>query len=110
MYVLKSTNDLTKNIWLNDTSTSAKDLPKQYEWLKETVPTFLDIDIWEQVYKQPGNVGVYVAWSPSVEFYIIVHYLFADKYIEKYTDLTKLLNRTHELGIDLPVSRIWIPN
>ena len=85
-------------------------MPKQYEWLKTTNPTFLDIQLWEQVYKQPGNVGVYAAWSPFVEFYIIVHYLFGEQYIEKYTTLSQLLVRSKELNIDLSVSKIWVPN
>lgn len=30
-----------------------------------------DIDIWEVIYEQGGGVGVYAAWCPYAEFYLV---------------------------------------
>ena len=108
MIILKSTAELSKNIWNKDLV--ASNLPKRYEWLKSNSPKFSDIDLWEEVYKQPGNFGVYAAWSPYVEFYIIVLFLFNDMIIEQYTNLDQIVTRTNELGVDLAVSKIWVSN
>ena len=108
MTIFRSTKELVSEAWPKNVSTPVQDHPRRYEWLSSNPVKFADITVWEQVYSQPGNFGIYVAWSPYVEFYIVVHYLFGN--IEEYKDLKEIINRSTELGVDLSVNRIWIAN
>jgi hypothetical protein len=110
MPVFKTTDQLLSTHWPENTETPIENHPRKYDWLKNRSPKFSDIDVWEQVYSEPGNIGIYAAWSPFVEVYVIVHYLFDKDQIEWYTDLSDIISRTEKLGIELPVNRVWIPN
>lgn len=103
MTVFKTTEQILNNPWDSYSDLSA---PKKYEWLESYKASFSDIEIWEQIYFQPGGIGVYAAWSPFVEIYIIVHNLF--NCVEEYrsSDETKL--RLADFDICLPESRIWV--
>jgi len=110
MYIFKTTTDILQNKWPTDSNFKVDDLPKKYHWLNEEHPTVDDIDIWEQVYSQPGNVGIYAAWSPFVEVYLIVYpqLLDTDYGIETYYSVEEVLEKAKELNINLPVNAIWI--
>jgi hypothetical protein len=71
-----------------------------------------DIEVWEEIYRQPGNIGIYAAWSPYAEFYLIIHELFFnfDQGIEIFSGeyaMSDIMKRSKEFGIDLPVNKIW---
>jgi hypothetical protein len=36
-----------------------------------------NVMFWEQLYYKPGTVGIYVAWNPYTEFYLIVYNLYS---------------------------------
>lgn len=107
-----TTSQILENSWNKMPTTSNQNLPKQNRWLKDTPPKFEDIETWECIYDQPGNVGIYAAWSPLVEMYIIVNKLFVgtDLGIEVYygnTAAKKVWKRSQKFGINLPVNKIW---
>lgn len=45
--------------------------PPKTNWDYSREMQIEDVDIWEVIYEQGGGVGVYVAWSPYAEFYLI---------------------------------------
>ena len=45
--------------------------PPKYDWDYSRELQIEDIDIWEVIYEQGGGVGVYAAWAPYAEFYLI---------------------------------------
>jgi len=90
--------------------TEVNELPLKEEWLPTHSPGISDIDNWEQIYIQSGNIGVYAAWSPYVELYIIVHDLFVstDYGVEVFSSSDSVSNRLKEFDIVLPTNLIWI--
>lgn len=73
-----------------------------------------DVDIWEVIYEQGGGVGVYAAWEPYAEFYIIrTGWMeeLAGRGIEIYYgpgSQDKVYRRAKELGIPLATNKIWV--
>ena len=87
-------------------------LPSTTVWSYDRELHIDDIDLWEVIYE--NNFGIYAAWSPQAEFYMIVpFYWMADKgfHIETFYGKdagVKTWKRAKELGIDLPLHDHWI--
>ena len=45
--------------------------PPHPEWDYSRELQIDDVDIWEVIYEQGGGVGVYAAWCPYAEFYLV---------------------------------------
>ena len=41
--------------------------------------TIEDVNLWEQIYFEPGLVGLYVSWDPQREFYLLTYNMFLSK-------------------------------
>jgi hypothetical protein len=102
-----------ENKW--DMSTIAGQLPwSGGEWDYKRPLTVDDIDIWEVLYESGGHFGIYAAWSPHAEFYMIrLGYIIEESGygIETYygAESGKMVyKRAKELGIDLPVFQDWV--
>jgi hypothetical protein len=72
-----------------------------------------DIDVWEVLYSQGGGLGLYAAWDPFAEFYMIT--LPAFKYIPNSIETyygpkanEKVLKRAQELGIPIVSQKVWV--
>ena len=79
MAIFKTIEQIKQDIWSNSSDEILDPLkfPKQnllYD--KKRSYSVEDIECWQEIYYQPGNIGLYAAWSPYVECYIIVHNLF----------------------------------
>jgi hypothetical protein len=77
----------------------------------ESPPTIYDISLWEQIYYEPGFIGVYAAYDPYVEFYMITYNFFIDKAkgIETFFGadaVDKVIDKTKKLGVDLKIYTI----
>lgn len=88
------------------------DDPK-YQWDYNREMKIEDVDIWEQLYYQGGGLGVYAAWAPYAEFYMITHWglMFLSDRIETYYGPQaekQTYQRATELGILLPTQQRWI--
>jgi hypothetical protein len=46
-------------------------MPKPTLWTENRVPRFEEIDIWEVISETSGPVGVYAAWQPYAEVYVV---------------------------------------
>ena len=104
MPIFKTTPEILDLSWrLSNPSTIP---PLKEEWLTNRTATIDDVDVWEEIYLQPGNIGVYAAWSPYTELYIIVHSLFQE--VEEYHSSTDAKLRMEEFGIELSENRIWV--
>jgi hypothetical protein len=73
-------------------------VPEKTIWNNSKFPSINDINFWEQIYHEPGNIGIYAAHDPFVEFYIFVFYPIAD---DSYRGFVKFSSKT---GIDDVVS------
>jgi hypothetical protein len=46
-------------------------LPPKRDWDYSKDMEISDVDVWEVIYQASGGIGVYAAWSPYAEFYMI---------------------------------------
>jgi hypothetical protein len=73
-----------------------------------------DIEVWEVLHEQSGGIGIYAAWLPYAEFYMIRvgWFLEAQGYgVEIYYgpgSMNKVLQRASEMGITLSKNKIWV--
>jgi hypothetical protein len=111
--LFKSTNEIFNEAWEELTP-----LPKSYYkkspigWTKDQPMTIDDVVIWEQIYYEPGNVGIYISWSPHAEFYMIVYNLFikCPQGIQTFYGKEAYINVLKEcfkLKIELPVNTAY---
>jgi hypothetical protein len=73
---LRSTKDIFKDhteiSTINfDESLSELDLPLRKQWSYERNMQLEDVDVWEVIYEEAGGTGVYAAWEPYAEFYML---------------------------------------
>jgi hypothetical protein len=114
MKILRTTEDIYSNPWgeESDTLVSLPDIIDH--WIYERSMGVDDVKLWEQLYYEPGNIGIYAACLPYAECYIIVYNLFMNKhhlgiqqfYGEGAADSVR--TRAIELGIFLPVDLVWV--
>jgi hypothetical protein len=94
-------------------------VPDHKEWDYGREMHIEDVDIWEVLYEQGGGIGVYAAWLPYAEFYMIttgwhplrVNQIINDRIIETFygpgaNDQVRI--RAAEMGIYLPSTHIWV--
>lgn len=102
-------------------------LPPSKPWDYSRELTIEDIDIWEVLCERGGGLGVYAAWYPYAEFYLITTgidfnnswlgklgettYNYNDKFWETYYGVDaqeKIKKRAKELGMHLPTFSVWV--
>lgn len=49
-------------------------MPPSPEWKSDRPIKFEDVDIWEVVVEESGPIGVYAAWCPYEEYYVVMKY------------------------------------
>jgi len=74
----KNIIDIISNPWSSDFSleNSVSYLPSSAPWNLDKEIKLDDVLIWEQLHYEPGNIGVYAAYNPYAEFYLITYNLF----------------------------------
>jgi hypothetical protein len=87
-------------------------LPPKEPWDYKREMNIEDVDVWELVYEQGGGVGVYAAWHPYAEFYLIrTGWWNAPDNIETYygAGAQKLVQkRMKELGMRFNLHQHWV--
>jgi hypothetical protein len=98
--------------------------PKKGKWDYSRELKIEDIDVWEVLYEASGGLGVYAAWDPSAEFYMLTTGLdfknevrwidgipYQDRIIETFYGQgaqDELLKRCVELNIVLQIHNTWV--
>jgi len=87
--------------------------PKKHLANEKFVPDIANVDTWEEIFRKQNYVGVYAAWSPYVEFYLVVHELFlnTEYACETFfgpTALNDTVQRIKSLGITLDKDFVWV--
>jgi hypothetical protein len=72
-----------------------------------------DVTLWEQIYYKGGHIGIYAAWDPYAEFYLLVYNLFIDTPLGIRTFYgpnarTQIEEEASRLGITLTQNKIWV--
>jgi hypothetical protein len=89
-------------------------LPPQKKWTYDREMTIDDVDLWELIYE--GKFGVYAAWSPYAEFYLMrptweLQVGSNHPIVETYygpNAAKKVYDRCKELGVTLPLVKHWV--
>lgn len=111
--ILKTTYHIFNNPWEEKKTDLISPPPPTLKWNKDGFPTVNDIDLWEELYYQKGNVGIYGAYNPHAELYIIVYNLFIKEPcgIEVYSGpeaAVEVWKKASELSIKLPLTHTKI--
>ena len=94
-------------------------LPPTKKWDYKREMDIEDVDIWEIIYEASGGLGVYAAWAPYAEFYMLTTgwkplregQTVNDRFIETYYGQgaqPKVLRRARELDIPLQTFKTWV--
>jgi hypothetical protein len=102
-------------------------LPPRLDWDYKREMTIEDVDIWEVLYEASGGIGLYAAWLPYAEFYMITagfrtetgpHYFqrsgetpYWDRHIETFYAKgaqSAVRKRAKELGIVFTLNDVWV--
>lgn len=103
-------DELFDDNWM-DRSTVA--LPPKIDWDYSRELKIEDIDIWEVIFQQGGGLGLYAAWSPYAEFYMITKhsFMYVENSIETFygTDAgIRAYKRGIDLGMSLFLNKMWV--
>jgi hypothetical protein len=85
--------------------------PPNIPWDYSRELTIEDVDIWEQVYYQSGGLGLYVAWSPYAEFYLITNFLNIKNPLETFYGPMageKAYKKAVKLGMPIHLKKLWV--
>ncbi len=109
--IITTTEQILSSSW-NEDKNEVFPLRTPARWLESTSLELDDIKLWEEIFYQPGLIGVYVSWEPYEEFYIIVHLLHLDKqFIETfYGDdaVARVIERCKNFNIILSSNEIFV--
>ena len=99
-------------------------LPPSISWDYKREMTIDDVDIWEVLAESSMAKGVYAAWQPYAEFYLITtgvapnsdprwikNIPYWDRNIETFygpNSQKQVYARAKEIGINLDVKKIWV--
>jgi hypothetical protein len=89
-------------------------LPPKTNWDYKREMRFEDVNIWEIIYEQGGAVGVYAAWDPYAEFYLVRVGWFLESQghgFEVYYGpgaQKQVQTRMKELGIRYSLNEHWV--
>ena len=96
-------------------------LPKTSEWDYNREMQIEDVDIWEVIYEASGGIGIYAAWTPYAEFYLLTtgwkpllpNQQINDRMCETYYGSgaqQKVMMRANALNIPISTQKIWVDN
>lgn len=114
MLTLKTTEEIFKNLGQGITITTLADAPaKEHLSNDKFIPDIDNVKLWEQIFYKKNYVGIYAAWSPYVEFYILVYEpLLSTEYsYESFfgiDSVKELMFKARQLKIDLKEQFIWV--
>lgn len=115
--IFKSTYQILNNPWKEDVPNIDPFpvvKPPHTRWENTTQIGINDIKLWEQIYYEPGVIGVYAAWDPHEEFYLVT-YNFVLTENSGYKTFTgdncvdTVIAELRTLGVELPVRIINVP-
>jgi hypothetical protein len=122
MPFFKSTHNILKNPWEDEVfdpnwmDSDKLKLPKRTKWDYKREMQVEDVQIWEVLFEGGGAQGVYAAWEPYAEFYMVrVGWHLEDQGLgdETYYGAGAqelVMKRMVELNYPLNVQKTWVEN
>jgi hypothetical protein len=87
--------------------------PEHKKWDYKRELKIEDVQVWEQIYLTSGGTGLFAAWDPYAEFYLVIKdaYWSKNPYIETFygkNAAEKAYKKAIELGIPVQKTKIWV--
>jgi hypothetical protein len=120
MPFFKSTYNILKTPWEDEVfnpnwmDSNKLSFPPKNDWDYAREMQIEDVDIWEVIFQGGGGYGLYAAWSPFAEFYMITNGWIGNTNtpnIETYygPGAQKLIQkRVKELNFPIRLNKIWV--
>ena len=109
--IFKDFGEVFESKWMDSNKIET---PPNPEWDYSRELKLEDVDIWEVIYEQGGGVGVYAAWCPYAEFYLVrTGWWNVPNDIETYYGQganKQVQKRMKELGISFSLNEHWVDN
>lgn len=88
-------------------------LPPKKNWDYKKELQIENVDVWEVLYFASGGLGLYAAWDPYAEFYLITlpYYKYIPNRLETYYGkgaVKAVIKRCQELQIPVFPSKVWV--
>jgi hypothetical protein len=95
--------------------------PKKGKWSYDREITIEDVDLWQVIYESGGGIGIYAAWDPMAEFYLMLsgfkpsifendpnkrQRIFETFYGQNAQE--KVKKKAKELNIPLTQNQVWV--
>jgi hypothetical protein len=109
--IFKDFGEVFEQSWMDSNKVG---MPPKTEWDYSRQLQIEDVDIWEVIYEQGGAVGVYAAWSPYAEFYMVRVGWQKEAQghgVETYYGpgaQKQVQNRMREMSIPFSVNQTWV--
>ena len=76
-------------------------------------PRVADIEVWEEIYFKSGVIGVYAAWDPYCEFYLVYYPVLSETNFHSLTFFgedasDKVQKLLAKYDIQLVTNSIWV--
>jgi hypothetical protein len=112
--ILKSTYHIFNNPWKEDIPNIESfpiPLPPSEERKNLRDITIDDVKLWEQIYYEPGVIGLYASWDPFEEFYLLTYNFLLDqnnsyKTFYGINSVDNIISELKLLDINLKVTKI----
>lgn len=101
-------------------------LPPKTDWDYQRELTIEDVNIWEVLIESSGGIGIYAAWDPHAEFYLVTTGFdfsqevrivdgrpYDHRIIETYYGqgaAEKVIKRAKELKLPIKENQYWVEN
>lgn len=92
-------------------------LPPSQEWDYSRELQIEDVDIWEVLAEGSNGLGIYAAWMPYAEFYLVTTGwhpgTINDRIIETYYgpgSQEKVYKKAKEIGLPINIYKTWVDN
>jgi len=110
--IIKTTEEIFEDPWAVSKKDAVNPKRTPAKWHLTTQLTFEDVELWEEIYLQPGLIGIYGAWQPYEDYYAIFHLMHRNtKYVEIFLGddaIDALLERCKNFGIILPSKYVFV--
>jgi inosine-uridine nucleoside N-ribohydrolase len=121
MPIFKTTQNIFKTPWEDELfnpnwmDSNTLILPPKKDWDYKRELTIEDVQVWEQIFFQGGGTGLFAAWDPHAEFYLVTKNLYStnenEKFIETYYGKhagAKAYKKARDLGMPIQINTIWV--
>jgi hypothetical protein len=82
-------------------------LPPKKDWDYKREMQIEDVNLWEIIFDYGGGIGLYAAWDPYAEFFMLTYRGSIETFYGKGAQI-RLKERLKELNLKYPQNLYWV--